>query len=105
MEIRKWLQQWLGIIDLHEQITELDKRVDAIETHVALTLRHFGSYRNRTNEELALMRLQLETMLAAVSNVIETIKNQTDNQRALRLKRRLQNILTRINKASSSRIA
>jgi len=54
MELRSWLQQWLGIGDLHQQVAELDIRIGSIETHVASTLQHFGKYRGRTDEELAL---------------------------------------------------
>jgi uncharacterized coiled-coil protein SlyX len=102
MELRSWLQKWLGIGDLHQQVAELDKRIDSFENHVAhvaSTLQHFGKYSSRTDEELTLMRSQLETMLDTVSNVI------ADIQKAARLKKRLRYNLTKLNKASANRIA
>lgn len=84
---------------------ELHRRIGSIQTHVATTLQHFGKYRGRTDEELALMRSQLETMLEAVSNVIEVLENQADKRRAAQLKARLKNNLTRVKDASARRIA
>lgn len=105
MELRSWLQHWLGIGDLHQQVAELDMRIGSIETHVDSTLQHFGKYRCRTDDELALMRSQLETMLKTVSNVIAAVESQADKQRAARLKAKLRNNLTRLNKAYANRIA
>lgn len=105
MELRSWLQQWLGIGDLHQRVADLDRRIGSIEMHVASTLQHFGNYRGRTDAELVLMRSQLETMLEAVSNVIDAVENQADKQRAINLKRRLRNNLTRVNSAYSTRIS
>jgi len=105
MELRSWLQQWLGIRDLHQKVAELDKRIGSIETNVASTLQHFGNYRGRTGEELALMRSQLQTMLEAVSNVIEVLENQAEKQKAVRLRARLRNNLTRVSNAFADRIA
>ncbi|MGH6852043.1 MAG: hypothetical protein ACREDJ_02370 [Methylocella sp.] len=96
MDLKNWLCQWLGIHDLREQITQLDGRMGQIETHVTSTLQHFGGYRNRTDEELTLMRSQLETMLATISNVIEAAENQADIRRAARLKKRLKYKLTKV---------
>lgn len=105
MELRSWLQQWLGIGDLHQQVADLDRRIGSIETHVASTLQHFGKYRGRTDDELVLMRSQLETMLETVSNVIEAVESQADKQRAARLKARLKYNLTKIKNARANRIA
>jgi type II secretory pathway component PulF len=105
MELRSWLQQWLGIGNLHQQIAQLDRRIGSIETDVASTLQHFGKYRGRTDEELALMRSQLETMLETVSNVIAAVESQADKQRAVRLKARLRYNLTKVNNAYANRIA
>lgn len=108
MELRSWLQRWLGIGDLHQQVAELDKRIDSIEihvAHVAATLQYFGKYSSRTDEELTLMRSQLETMLETVSNVIETVKSQADKQRAAQLRKRLRYNLTKLDKAHANRIA
>ena len=103
MDIRSWLQQWLGIYDLHEQVAELDRRIGDIDTHIAAMLQHFGKYQSRTDQELTLMRSQLETMLETVSDVIESVENQADIQRATRLRSRLRNNLTRLNNAYASR--
>jgi uncharacterized protein YicC (UPF0701 family) len=105
MELRSWLQKWLGIGDLHQQVAELDRRIGSIETHVASTLQHFGKYRGRTNEELALMRSQLEKMLETVSNVIAAVESQADKQRAARLKAKLKYNLTKVKNAYANRIA
>jgi hypothetical protein len=105
MELRSWLQQWLGIGDLHQQVAGLDRRMGSIETHVASALQHFGGYRGRTNEELALMRSQLEAMLETVSNVIAAVDNQADRQRAAHLKARLRYNLTKLNNAYADKIA
>jgi uncharacterized protein YicC (UPF0701 family) len=105
MELRSWLQQWLGIGNLHQQVAELDKRIGSIETHVASTLQHFGNYRGRTDKELALIRSQLETMLETVSNIIAAVEGQADIQRAARLRARLKNNLTRVNNACANRTA
>lgn len=103
MDVRGWLQQWLGIYDLHEQVAELDRRIGQIELHITTMLQHFGRYQERTDQELALMRSQLETMLETVSNVIESVENQADIQRATRLRSRLKNNLTRLNNVYASR--
>jgi hypothetical protein len=105
MELRSWLQKWLGIGDLHQQVAVLDRRMGWIETHVDSTLQHFGKYRGRTDEELALMRSQLETMLETVSNVIAAVESQADKQRAGRLKAKLKYKLTKVKNAYANRIA
>lgn len=105
MDLRGWLQQWLGINDLHQQVAELDRRIAQIDTDVTSILQHFGNYRNRTDGELTLMRDQLETMLETVSNVIESVENQADRQRAIGLRRRLKNNLGRVNSVYNSRFA
>ena len=102
MDLRSWLRQWLGVHDLHEQIIQLDGRMGQIETHIISTLQHFGGYRNRTVEELTLIRSQLETMHATISNVIDAVENQADIQKAARLRARIRNHLTRINNARSA---
>jgi hypothetical protein len=99
--------------DLHQQVAELNRRIGSIETHVDSTLQrigsiethvdstlqHFGKYLGRTDDELALMRSQLETMLKTISNVIAAVESQADKQRAVRLRAKLRNNLTRANKA------
>jgi len=105
MELRSWLQKWLGIGDLHQQVAMLEERIGSIETHVASTLQHFGKYRGRTDKELALMQSQLETMLKTVSNVIEAVESQADRQRAARLKAKLKYNLTKVKNVSANRIA
>jgi len=104
MDLRVWLQQWLGIKDLHQRVVELETRIGSIETDVDSTLQQFGKYHSLTVEELTLVRKQLEDLLEGVSNVISTLENQAEKQRAARLKRRLRYNLTKLNNALASRI-
>ena len=104
-DFRGWLQDWLGIRDLHEQVLQLDDRMGQIEALVASMLQHYGKYSTRTEQELTLMRSQLDTMLETVSNVVQAAENNADKQRAASLRARLRNNQTRINRALSNSTA
>lgn len=105
MDIRGWLQQWLGIDDIHEKVLELDNRIGSIEICISSMLQDFNEYRTRTDQELLLMRSQLEKMLSTVSNLIDAAENSTDSQRAMRLRSRLRNNLTRVNNVYLNRVS
>jgi len=98
-DFRGWLQDWLGISDLHEQVLELDDRMGQIEALIGSMLQHFGKYKTRTKQELDLMKSQLETMLETVSNVVLAVENLADRQSAASLRYRLKHNLARINTA------
>lgn len=106
-----WLGEMLGINDVRKRIVELETRVDSLEDKVtslerstALTLETFGNYRNRTNEELELMELQVSKLLEVINNVLSTLDNQEGVLRARNLQRRLRNNHTRIRKAMEARV-
>ena len=99
MDLRLWLQRWLGIHDLHQKVVELDSRIGEIEGLVEAMLQNFGRYRSRTTEELALIQGQLETLLVSMNNVVDSVQNNSDRQRASRLRARLKNNLTRVENA------
>jgi hypothetical protein len=90
--MRDIFRRWLGI-------EELEGRVDDLELQIGSALKHFGNYKNRTAAELQLIRSQLDDLLHAVTNALETIENDAKRQRAASLKRRLLNNLTRVKKA------
>jgi hypothetical protein len=98
MPVQDWLRNWLGVIDIENKLVSLEQRISAIEEQVSCTLKHFGNYKNRTKEELVLMRSQLQTLLDSIKNIIESVDNQQHQIRALKLRARLLNNLNRINK-------
>jgi len=101
MHIQSWLRDWLGITRIEEKLLALEHRMSGIEDQVSSTLSHFGKYRDRTNEELLLMQTQLQALLDSIKNIIETAENQQYQIRAIKLRGRLLNNLTRIDKQLS----
>lgn len=102
LNMQTWLRDWLGITKIEEKLVDLELRMSTIEEQVSFTLKHFGGYRNRTDEELLLMRSLLETLLDSIRNIIDSVNNQQHQIRALKLRARLLNNLTRINKRFST---
>lgn len=99
MDLLNWLQNWLGITDLQKRVDILDERMASIEALVETTLDNFGNYKSRTTEELKLMKKVIDNILHTLDNTIESLEYDTDLDRAKRLRRRLRNNQTRINKA------
>ena len=77
MHIQNWLRDWLGITEIEEKLVILEHRISSIEDQVSLTLSHFGKYNKRTNEELLLMRSQIQTLLDSIKNIIIFISAYT----------------------------
>jgi len=98
IDIQGWLRNWLGIKDIEGKLVDLEHRISSIEETISLTLKHFGNYKNRTDRELLLMRSQLQTLLSSITNIIESVRNQGQQLRAIKLRSRLTNNLNRINK-------
>ncbi|KKM08523.1 hypothetical protein SY88_23335 [Clostridiales bacterium PH28_bin88] len=90
--MKSLLKKWLGI-------DELEQRVAAIEGVVENQLRCFGKYKTRSEEELKLMKEQIEDLLASIENIICSVENIEGRNRAESLRRRLKNNLTRIDNA------
>lgn len=98
-----FLRKKLGIEDLERQLCNIERRVSDLENQAGATLKHFGQYRPRTAEELHLMRSQLEDLLAAVDALVTQSEDQRELERAKRLRKRLNNNLTRIKSAQAYR--
>lgn len=105
MDLFNWLGQKLGINQILERLGQLEKRVDeveirlnALEGEVQRGLKHHGDYKNRSDKELQLMKSQIQTLLDTVNNVLDTLEYKEGAERAKRLRSRLKNNLTRINK-------
>jgi len=93
-----WVCEKLGIKELRIKMEQLEGRVDSLEKHIEETLRHFGHYNSRTKEELLLMKKQIVDLLESTEAIISHQENKDGIQRASRLKSRLRNNLTRIEK-------
>ena len=99
------LTQILGIDNLQKRMDELQKhvdglqkQVDGLERTVNTGLKQFGDYKNRTKKELSLMKSQVEDLLEAVDLVVSHLENKEAIARANKLKKKLKNSETRINK-------
>jgi hypothetical protein len=99
MDVFNWLGEKLGINELRKRLDSLEDRVTSLEHSTGLILDGFGNYKNRTNEELKLMELQISKLLAQIDNVLSTLDNKEGIARAKNLRRRLANNQTRIYKA------
>lgn len=104
LELFNWLGEKLGISEIKERLNNLENRVSVVETKITALegevgrgLENFGNYKNRTKEELDLMRRNIETILDTVNNVIDTLESEEAKNRAIALRKRLKNNQTRIN--------
>ncbi len=86
----RWLKEKLGI-------TELEKRVNTLESRVDDSLKHFGNYGKRTDKELALMKNQIDDLIAITTTQSAHLETLDEQQKAKQLIKRLKNHQTRIN--------
>jgi uncharacterized coiled-coil protein SlyX len=90
------------IAELEHRTAELESRVSSLETSLALMssqLDQFGSYKDRPQNELKLMKEQIGLMVSTCEILVKDAINQADIQRAKSVLRRLRNNQTRIAKA------
>lgn len=76
-------------------MAKVEARVDSVESLHTSTLNDFGRYKNRSREELTLIKTQLASMIASIESLVEVGENQSDIQRAKLLLRRARNNHTR----------
>lgn len=86
------------LTDLEGRVDQIEIRLDAVEQHVVSTLDQFGDYKNRTVEELVLMKGQIGGLVRSVESLILSAENIAAVDRAKSLRRRLLNNQTRIDK-------
>ncbi|HEK0718892.1 hypothetical protein [Stutzerimonas degradans] len=84
--------------ELEGRVDRIEVRLDAVEQHVVSTLDQFGDYKNRTVEELVLMKGQIDGLVQSVESLILSAENTAAMERAKSLRRRLLNNQTRIEK-------
>lgn len=84
--------------ELEGRVDQIEVRLDAVEQHVVSTLDQFGDYKNRTVEELVLMKGQIGGLVGSVESLILSAENAAAVERAKSLRRRLLNNQTRIDK-------
>lgn len=97
-----FIKKRLGIDEIIRRLDTIEPKVAEIEAQMKQmerTLGHFGDYKRRTQEELKLMKDQMEDLLGAVENLIENAETQHKIQEAKALRRRLRNNHTRIKNA------
>ena len=87
------------LTELENRVESLDHRLTVVEEQVRSTLDHFGDYKNRTERELKLMRVQIDDLLATAEALVQRAEDREHQMRAQRLVRRLKNNRTRIQKA------
>ncbi|WP_429157573.1 hypothetical protein [Aeromonas veronii] len=83
---------------IERRLNVLDERVNALENHVSSSLDHFGDYKNRNEQELILMKGQIESMINSIESLVSAAEYQQSNERAKALLRRLRNNHTRVTK-------
>ncbi|SDK89453.1 hypothetical protein [Pseudomonas indica] len=84
--------------EIENRLNALDSRVDTLEQHISSSLDNFGDYKNRNEQELQLMKGQIESMINSIESLISAAEYQQSNERAKGLLRRLRNNQTRIAK-------
>lgn len=84
--------------ELEGRVDQIEVRLDAVEQHVVSTLDQFGDYKNRSVEELVLMKGQIGGLVGSVGSLILSAENAAAVERAKSLRRRLLNNQTRIDK-------
>lgn len=82
--------------EIENRINALASRVDILEKHISSSLEKFGDYKNRNEQELQLMKGQIESMINSIESIISAAEYQQSNERAKGLLRRLRNNQTRI---------
>ena len=99
--VKGFIQGFLGIDELKKQVDAIDQRVEAIDQQVKdiklqtdTTLHHFGDYKNRTEEELKLMKKQVDDLIQR----FESIETESETEVVMRTRslKRLRNHQTRI---------
>lgn len=70
-QIKGWLQDWLGIIDLKERIRALEREMGVIEGLVTSTTDHFRDYKNKSDGELNLLKAQVEGILDTIDGFFD----------------------------------
>ena len=101
--IWEFLAEKLGMNDLRQSFHRLEQRLDSLEKVVTSALRGFGGKEKRTGEELSLMKHQINNLLDAVEDIIESQENKELIQDAKSLRRKLRNHKTRISKLQERR--
>jgi len=102
---RDVLRSWLGVGELEQRVSLLERNLTRVEDLVSGSLQHFGRYQSRTDAELVLMRNQIQALLDTLEDVQVQLDEQGDpllRKRFMTQRRRLRNNLTRIEKALSS---
>lgn len=100
----------MDICELAKRLTELENKVDqidirlsSVELSVVATLDQFGDYKNRTVDELSLMNAQISSLIRTVESLVASSENTSAIERAKKLRRRLLNNKTRIDKQITAR--
>lgn len=70
-QIKGWLQDWLGIIDLKERIRALEREMGVIEGLVTSMTDHFRDYKNKSEGELNLLKSQVEGILDTIDGFFD----------------------------------
>ena len=94
-----YLAKKLGIPDLKVRIDGIETRIAHLENLVESSLKDLGGYKERTAEELRVMKTQIENMLDSIEALIQIEEGQEVIEDAKRLRRRLKNHKTRATKA------
>ena len=103
----EFLKGKLGIREIEKALIEHEKRLEVLDREIAeargkmtqmdFTLVAYGSYKTRTEEELKLMRQQIEQFMTTADEIVTALEYNEGIERAKALRRRLRNNLTRIN--------
>lgn len=87
--------------EIEQRLPQLERRVDEIsllQNHIETTLNQFGSYKDRNEAELTLMKGQVEAMVSAVESLVNAAEYKDGAKNGKNLLRRLRNNHTRINR-------
>ncbi|MEC6814273.1 hypothetical protein VXS05_04290 [Photobacterium toruni] len=88
--------------DIEARLSRLENRVTSLESNfsmIELSISNFGDYKNRTREELNLMKGQFSMLVDTLESMLNKTISDDDAVRAKALKRRLKNNQTRVQKA------
>jgi hypothetical protein len=100
-----WISKTLGIDELRRRLDDLEGRMDTLESEVERGMRHFHGYKDRSKKELVLMKNQITDLLQSVEALINHQENKESLDRALNMRKRLRNNLSRIEKNLSAKAA
>lgn len=93
------------VMGIRNRVSELERRVDAIETEFQQQFRAqldaLGKYKSRSEEELLTIRGQLEVIVSTLENLVDIAEDRAAAEDARSLLRRARNNLTRAINAAS----